>query len=245
MSRKIALITGASRGIGQAIALQLARQGLFCIGTATTPQGAQAITQVFQEQQLTGVGIELDVCQIDAMIEIYNQLTAQYGAIDVLVNNAAVTRDGLLIRMKAQDWAATMQTNCTAVFHLTQLCLKHMMRQRWGRIVNISSVVGVMGNAGQCNYAAAKAAVIGFSKSLAQEVASRAITVNAVAPGFIDTDMTKQLSEKQKELILGKIPMGRLGAVEDVANMVGFLVSEKSQYITGQTFHVNGGMYMN
>lgn len=244
MTLPIAIVTGATRGIGKAIALRLARDGFAVHGTATTEAGAASITKAFAEAGCTGQGWILDVsnpASIEAFIDVLNE---QHGAAKVLVNNAGITRDNLLLRMKDDEWNDIIQTNLSSVFRLSKACLKGMMKAREGRIVNITSVVGATGNPGQTNYAAAKAGIIGFTKSLAREVGSRNITVNAVAPGFIDTDMTKALSDEQKGHLLGSIPLGRLGNVEEVAGAVAFLCSDAAAYITGETLHVNGGMYM-
>lgn len=242
---KIALVTGASRGIGQAIALELARAGATVLGTATTEAGAVAISEYLQAAGASGCGYALDVtndAQVDAVLATIGK---EHGEISILVNNAGITRDQLLLRMKNDDWDAIMDTNLRPVFRLSKAVLKGMMKARWGRIVSIASVVGAMGSAGQSNYAAAKAGIMGFSKSLAREVGSRNITVNCVAPGFIDTDMTRGLADEHKAKLLEQIALGRLGAAEDIANAVAFLVSDKAAYITGATLHVNGGMYMN
>ena len=236
-----ALVTGASRGIGQAIADRLAADGFFVVGTATSAAGAAAIAERLGPQ---GTGVVLQVQQPEQVNPLLDQLEQQYGPLAVLVNNAGITRDGLLLRMKDADWSDIMAVHLDGVFRLCRRAIKGMSRQRRGRIINISSVVARMGNAGQTNYAAAKAGVIGFTKSLAREVASRGITVNAVAPGFIDTDMTRALNEDQRKSLLGQIPMGRLGTPEDVAAAVGYLASPGAGYLTGQTLHVNGGMHM-
>jgi len=242
--QKVALVTGASRGIGQAIALELGRQGAIVIGTATSASGAAAITEYLQQAGITGSGMALDVtdaASVDAAIAAIQQ---SHGDIAILVNNAGITRDNLLMRMKDDEWDSIIDTNLTSVFRLSRAVLRAMMKARYGRIINIASVVGVMGNAGQTNYAAAKAGMVGFSKSLAREVGSRNITVNCVAPGFIDTDMTRALPETQRTALLDHIPLGRLGQVEDIAHAVSFLASAQAGYVTGATLHVNGGMYM-
>jgi 3-oxoacyl-[acyl-carrier protein] reductase len=244
LENETALVTGASRGIGRAIALALAAAGARVIGTATTAEGAKAFTELLAGQQRVGRGAVLDAGDHASIDSLLADLDAQEGMPTILVNNAAVTRDTLLLRMKQDDWDDVIATNLTAVFRLSKGCLRQMMKQRRGRIVNIASVVGVTGNPGQVNYAAAKAGVLGFTKSLAREVASRGITVNSVAPGFIDTDMTKALTDEQRGALLGQIPMGRLGLAEDVAAAVLFLASPQASYITGETLHVNGGMYM-
>ncbi len=241
---KVALVTGASRGIGKAIAIALAQHGATVYGTATTEAGAQSISQFFLEHGLIGFGKVLNLNDFDSVKPVLDQIKAESGAIEVLVNNAAITRDNLLLRMKDDEWDSVMAVNLDSVFRLTKLCLRDMIKARWGRIIAISSVVGVSGNAGQANYAAAKAGVIGFMKSLAQEVASRHITANVIAPGFIDTDMTWALNEQQTSAILNHIPMARMGEPEEIAACAAFLASPLAGYITGQTIHVNGGMLM-
>ncbi|OCG25054.1 3-oxoacyl-ACP reductase [Gilliamella sp. wkB108] len=241
LSGKIALVTGASRGIGKAIAEKLVACGATVIGTATTEKGADAISQYLGSK---GKGFALNVTD-DASIEsVISAIKTEFGDIDILVNNAGITRDNLLMRMKEDEWQAILDTNLTSVFRLSKALMRTMMKKRYGRIVTIGSVVGTMGNAGQANYAAAKAGLIGFSKSLAREVASRGITVNVVAPGFIATDMTDALTDEQKALTLAQVPAGRLGEPAEVANVVAFLASDEASYITGETLHVNGGMYM-
>lgn len=240
----IALVTGASRGIGKAIALQLARDGMFVIGTATSENGAQAITAYLKEAGVQGVGKMLNVSEQASIDSVVGEINDAYGAPTVLVNNAGITRDNLLMRMKDAEWDDIINTNLSSVFKVSRACLRGMMKAKRGRVVNIASVVGVTGNAGQANYSAAKAGIIGFSKSMAKEVGSRNITVNTVAPGFIDTDMTRALSDEQKQALLAGIPLSRLGQPEDIANAVSFLCSEKGAYISGETLHVNGGMYM-
>ena len=244
LSGQIALITGASRGIGQACAIELGRQGATVIGTATSDKGAQAITQYLTDGQLKGVGMKLNVNDGGEIETAMAAIRGQFGEVAILVNNAGITRDNLLMRMKDAEWDDIMETNLKSVFRMSQSVLKAMMKARYGRIISIASVVGTMGNAGQTNYAAAKAGIMGFSKSLAREVGSRNITVNCVAPGFVDTDMTRALTDAQREALLGHIPLGRLGQVDDIAAAVGFLASPKASYITGATLHVNGGMYM-
>lgn len=244
MQDQIALVTGASRGIGAAIAQALGRQGATVIGTATTQKGAEQISAAFQQAGIRGTGMALDVNDAAQVEDVLKQVAAQYGEIAILVNNAGVTRDTLLMRMKEEDWDAVMSTNLKSVFRLSQAVLRPMMKARYGRIINISSVVGHSGNAGQTNYAAAKAGMSGFTKSLAQEVGSRGITVNCVAPGFIDTDMTRELPEEQRARLLQHIPLGRLGQAEDIAAAVTYLASSAAGYVTGETLHVNGGMYM-
>lgn len=244
MQGRIALVTGASRGIGQAILFELARRGATVIGTATSESGAAAISQALVDAGLAGEGMALNVtdpAQCDALVDV---ILKKHGRIDVLVNNAGITRDNLLMRMKDDEWDAIIQTNLNSVFRMSRAVLRPMMKARFGRIVSIASVVGAMGNAGQTNYAAAKAGMFGFSKSLAREVGSRGITVNCVAPGFIDTDMTRALPEAQRTALTAQIPLGRLGNVEDIAQAVAYLASDGAGYVTGITLHVNGGMYM-
>ena len=240
----VALVTGASRGIGQAILHALARAGMKVVGTATTDAGAESICAALTAAGLAGRGAKLDVRDGAAVDALLAEIEAKEGALAVLVNNAGITRDNLLMRMKDEEWDDILATNLTPVFRLSKSVIRPMMKARYGRIINITSVVGHAGNAGQTNYSAAKAAVAGFSKSLAREVGSRGITVNCVAPGFIDTDMTRALSESQREALLGNIPAGRLGSAEDVAAAVAFLASPAAAYITGETLHVNGGMLM-
>ena len=239
-----ALVSGASRGIGKAIALALGRQGAVVVGTATSAKGADGISAYLQSEGIEGCGLVLDVTDQDSVEQTQRAVTERYGAPGILVNNAGITRDNLLLRMKPDEWQAIIDTNLTSVYRLSKACLRAMMKGHKGRILNIASVVGVTGNPGQANYAAAKAGMIGFAKSLAREVASRGITVNNVAPGFIDTDMTRALSETQKESMFAQIPCGRLGKPEEVAAAVAFLASPGAAYITGETIHVNGGMYM-
>ncbi|HJU50151.1 MAG TPA: 3-oxoacyl-ACP reductase FabG [Pseudogulbenkiania sp.] len=239
---KVALVTGASRGIGAAIAEALAAEGAKVIGTATSEAGAAAIGERLAAQG--GVGMVLNVGEEGAIEALVDTIAKEYGDIAILVNNAGITRDGLLMRMKDEDWDAIMDTNLKSVFKASKAVLRGMMKARWGRIVNIASVVGAMGNAGQANYAAAKAGIMGFTKSMAREVGSRNITVNCVAPGFIDTDMTRALPEAQREALVQQIALGRLGDAKDIADAVGFLASDRAAYITGQTLHVNGGMLM-
>jgi 3-oxoacyl-[acyl-carrier protein] reductase len=241
---KVALVTGASRGIGQAIALALGNEGATVIGTATTTQGAEKITQRLFDANIQGCGVALNVAEPDSIQQAISLIKENYGMPAILVNNAAVTKDNLLLRMKEEEWNTVIETNLTSIFRVTKACLRDMLKARWGRIINISSVVGSVGNPGQVNYAAAKAGLIGFTKSLAQEVGSRDITVNAIAPGFIETDMTGGLSEEQRALLFQRIPMQRLGQVEDIAAAVVFLASNAAGYISGQTLHINGGMYM-
>ncbi|MFT5924634.1 MAG: 3-oxoacyl-[acyl-carrier protein] reductase [Paraglaciecola sp.] len=241
LNGSIALVTGASRGIGRAIAERLAADGATVIGTATSENGAQAISDYLQE---SGEGKVLDVALPESMQALLADITEKHGTVDILVNNAGITRDNLLMRMKDDEWQSIMDTNLTSIFKMSKAVLRGMMKKRKGRIINIGSVVGSTGNAGQANYAAAKAGVIGFSKSMAREVASRGITVNVVSPGFIDTDMTKSLTDDQKESIFKDIPANRLGDPKEIAATVGFLASDDAAYITGETIHVNGGMFM-
>lgn len=241
---KIALVTGASRGIGSAISQTLARKGAYVVGTATTQAGADNITTMLKEENLAGEGVVLDVTCSESVTTLMTHLSSHEKAPSILVNNAGITRDNLLLRMDDEEWYQVIETNLNSVFRVTNACLKSMFRARWGRIISIGSVVGSSGNAGQVNYTAAKAGVVGFSKSLAQEIGSRGITVNVVAPGFIDTDMTAALPSLVKDEMLKRIPMKRLGKVEDIANIVAFLASDCANYITGETIHVNGGMYM-
>ena len=243
-SGQVALVTGASRGIGRAIALELGRIGATVIGTATTDDGARDIQSGFDEAGITGWGATVNVTDAVACDSLIAEIEKRYGAIAILVNNAGITRDNLAMRMKDEEWDTVLDTNLKAVFKLSKAVMRGMMKARFGRIVNITSVVGEAGNPGQANYAAAKAGVAGMSRALAQELGSRNITVNCVAPGFIDTDMTKSLSETQRDALLAKIPLGRLGAVEEIAATVAFLTSPRAGYITGQTINVNGGMYM-
>ena len=241
---RVALVTGASRGIGKAIALMLAQKGAYVVGTATTAEGALSITALMQQENLTGEGVVLDVTEKDQIEALMTTLSLQNKLPAILVNNAGITCDNLLLRMDDEEWYRVIETNLNAVFRLSRACIKPMFRALWGRIISIGSVVGASGNAGQANYTAAKAGVAGFSKSLAQEMGSRGITVNVVAPGFIDTDMTAALPDMVKTEMLKRIPMKRLGKVEDIAAVVAFLASDAANYITGETIHVNGGMYM-
>jgi len=242
---KVALVTGASRGIGQAIALELAAQGATVIGTATSDSGAEAITTYLKEAGNAGRGMRLQVTEEGATEAIVDAISKEFGDIAILVNNAGITRDNLLMRMKDEEWDDIFATNLRPVYKLSKAVMRGMMKARWGRIINIASVVGATGNAGQTNYSAAKAAMFGFTKSLAKEIGSRGVTVNAVAPGFIDTDMTKGLPEEQKAKLVENIALGRLGSPQDIADAVGFLASDKAGYVTGNTLHVNGGMFMN
>ena len=244
LSGEIALVTGASRGIGQAIALALGQAGAVVAGTATTEAGAERISDDLTARGVQGAGLVLDVADPQSVESLMERLTTDLGAPSILVNNAGITRDSLLMRMKDGDWQSIIDTNLGSVYRMSKACLRPMTKARKGRIINIASVVAVMGNAGQANYAAAKAGMIGFSKSLAREVGSRGITVNCVAPGLIDTDMTRALEEAQQRQILAGIPLGRWGKVEEVAATVAFLASPAAAYITGETIHVNGGMWM-
>jgi len=240
----LALVTGASRGIGRAIAIDLARAGARVVGTATSEAGAAAITEAFQQAGLTGEGSVLDVNDAQAAEALLDRIQGVHGPIAVLVNNAGITRDGLAMRMRDEDWQSVIDTNLASVFRMSRLVMRPMMKARYGRIINITSVVGSSGNAGQANYAAAKAGVAGMSRALASELGSRSITVNCVAPGFIDTDMTRALSPDQVAVLQQQIPLGRFGDPNDVASAVRFLASREAGYITGVTLHVNGGMYM-
>ena len=241
---KVALVTGASRGIGKAIAQALAADGFTVVGTATTDGGAERITAYLRESGNPGRGMTLNVADQDSVTTVVKAIGEQFAAPLVLVNNAGITRDNLLMRMKPQEWSDVIDTNLSALYRVSKACLRGMTKVRWGRIVNITSVVGSMGNIGQSNYAASKAGAEGFSRALARELGSRAVTVNCIAPGFIDTDMTKELSQEQRDLMLGQIPLGRLGAPEEIAALVAFLCSDAAAYITGETVHVNGGMHM-
>ncbi|BCL69101.1 3-oxoacyl-(acyl-carrier-protein) reductase [Vibrio nigripulchritudo MADA3029] len=238
---KIALVTGASRGIGRAIAELLVERGATVIGTATSENGAAAISEYLGEN---GKGLALNVTDAESIESVLKTINDEFGALDILVNNAGITRDNLLMRMKDDEWTDIMDTNLTSIFRLSKAVLRGMMKKRNGRIINVGSVVGTMGNAGQTNYAAAKAGVIGFTKSMAREVASRGVTVNTVAPGFIETDMTKALNDEQRAATLSAVPAGRLGDPREIASAVAFLASPEAAYITGETLHVNGGMYM-
>jgi 3-oxoacyl-[acyl-carrier protein] reductase len=241
---EVALVTGASRGIGRAIAIELGRRGARVVGTATSESGARAIDEYLGAEQIGGRGVVLDVANAASVDACFKDIEGREGTPTILVNNAGVTRDGLLMRMSADDWQTVIETDLSAVYRTCKAVMRGMMKARRGRIINIASVVGVMGNAGQANYAAAKAGMIGFTKSLAREVGSRGITVNVVAPGFIVTDMTDALGEAARATLLGQVPLGRLGAAEDIAHAVAFLASPQAGYITGETLHVNGGMYM-
>lgn len=241
---KVALVTGASRGIGKAIALHLGGQGAVVVGTATSAGGAEAISAYLAEAGVKGIGLVLDVCSDESVAEVFARIQADFGVPQVLVNNAGITRDNLMMRMKDDEWYGVIDTNLNSLYRVSKAALRGMTKARWGRIINVGSVVGAMGNAGQANYAAAKAGVEGFSRALARELGSRAVTVNTVAPGFIDTDMTRELPDAQKEALLTQIPLGRLGDAVEIANVVGFLASEQAAYVTGATIPVNGGMYM-
>jgi len=240
----IALVTGASRGIGKAIALELGRQGLIVAGTATTAEGAERISAYLKENGVQGKGYAANVAEDESVSALVAAVNEEFGVPTIVVNNAGITRDNLLMRMKTEEWSDVIDTNLGSMYRVCKACLKGMTKARKGRIVNISSVVGASGNAGQTNYSASKAGIEGFTRSLAKEVGSRGITVNSVAPGFIDTDMTKELPEQHKEALLAQIPLGRLGEPQEIAAVVGFLVSNSGSYVTGETVHVNGGMYM-
>ncbi|HSC69251.1 MAG TPA: 3-oxoacyl-ACP reductase FabG [Cellvibrio sp.] len=244
LNDKVALVTGASRGIGAAIAEQFGKAGAVVIGTATSASGAEKISARFAELGIRGAGKVLNVTDADSVATLLKEVGDKFGAPAILVNNAGITKDNLLMRMSDEEWFDVINTNLSAIYRLSKGVLRGMMKARWGRIINISSVVGAMGNPGQSNYAATKAGVAGFARSLAAEVGSRNITVNTVAPGFIDTDMTKVLPDEQKQQLLSRIPLGRLGAPEEIASVVVFLASDAGAYISGETIHVNGGMYM-
>ena len=243
LTNKLALVTGASRGIGQAIALTLGAAGATVIGTATTEKGANAISKQFTENKINGQGMILNVTDDNNIAELMKNISGKYGTVDILINNAGITRDNILIRMKQEEWDEIIDTNLASVFKISKAVLRGMMKKKSGRIVSITSVVGAMGNSGQTNYSAAKAGIMGFTKSLAREVSSRGITVNTVAPGFIQTDMTDALPDEQKKALSSQIPMARLGTVDEIAQTVLFLAGEGGSYITAQTLHVNGGMY--
>ncbi|HKV96881.1 MAG TPA: 3-oxoacyl-ACP reductase FabG [Gammaproteobacteria bacterium] len=244
LHEEIVLVTGATRGIGRTIALTLAKAGATVIGTATTAEGAATISGYLAAEHLAGRGAVLDVASPEAVEQVVQAITKEFGSPTILVNNAGITRDTLLMRMQEEDWQTVINTDLGSVFRLSKACMRGMLKARRGRIINISSVVGATGNPGQANYSAAKAGMLGFTKSLAREIASRNVTVNTVAPGFIDTDMTRALSAAQRATLLNQIPLGRLGLPEDVAQAVLFLASPAAAYITGETLHVNGGMYM-
>ncbi|MDO5051057.1 MAG: 3-oxoacyl-ACP reductase FabG [Moraxella equi] len=242
MSRKIILVTGASRGIGRAIAEQFASEGHFVIGTATSERGAEAIEEYLSESG--GIGRVLDVCDDAAIDKLFEEIDSVYGSVNVLVNNAGITKDGLLMRMKDADWASVLDTNLTAIYRMSRRAVRGMMKARSGRIINVTSVVGQMGNAGQTNYAASKAGVEGFTRALAREIGSRGVTVNCVAPGFVETDMTEELDERLVNSMLDAVPLGRMAQPEEIAAAVSFLASDGASYITGEVLAVNGGMYM-
>ncbi|GBF29742.1 3-oxoacyl-[acyl-carrier-protein] reductase FabG [bacterium MnTg03] len=244
LTDQIALVTGANRGIGKAIAHALGKQGATVIGTATTEAGAKNISASLEAASIKGRGMVLNVADTDSTTQCLKQVIDEFGAPDILVNNAGITRDGLLMKMKDDQWDEIINTNLNSIFRMSKAVIRPMMKKRTGRIINISSVVGATGNPGQTNYAAAKAGLVGFSKSLAREIGSRNITVNTVAPGFIDTDMTRELSQQQKDSLTSQIPLGRLGSPDEIAAAVVFLASPSAAYITGETIHVNGGMYM-
>ena len=243
LNEKLVLVTGASRGIGRAIALTLGTAGATVIGTATSDMGATNISKIFTENNILGKGMKLNVNDNEQISDLIKSITKDYGSVDILVNNAGITRDNILVRMKEDEWDDIINTNLSSVYKMSKSVLRGMIKKRSGRVISITSVVGVMGNAGQSNYAAAKAEIMGFTKSLAREVGVRGITVNAVAPGFIKTDMTDTLPDEQKEALASQIPMARLGTADEVAQTVLFLADEGGSYITGQTIHVNGGMY--
>lgn len=244
ISGKIAVVSGASRGIGKAIALELAGRGAVVIGTATSAAGAENISAYLQAAGNSGRGYCLDVASDESVATFCTQVQENHGTVEILVNNAGITRDNLLLRMKEEEWSAVINTNLSSVFRMTRALLRGMTKARWGRIINISSVVGSSGNPGQANYAAAKAGLEGFSRALAMEIGSRGITVNCIAPGFIDTDMTRELSPEQGQALLARIPLGRYGQPEEIAAVAGFLASAEAAYVTGETIHANGGMYM-
>lgn len=244
LANKVVLVTGASRGIGAAIADTLGADGAIIIGTATTDSGAAKISSRFTEKNIQGVGMVLNVTDADSVSSLLKAVQENYGAPQILVNNAGITKDNLLMRMSEDEWFDVINTNLSSVYRLSKACLRGMMKARWGRIINISSVVGSMGNAGQSNYAATKAGVAGFARALGKEVGSRNITVNTVSPGFIETDMTDELTDEQKSLMLSTVPLGRLGQPEEIAGVVKFLADDAAAYITGENIHVNGGMYM-
>ena len=244
LSDKVALVTGASRGIGLAIANALGNAGATVIGTATSEQGAQSISNTLSEAGFRGTGLVLNVTDAESIASVMSTIEAQYGSVDILVNNAGIVRDNLFLRLKDEDWNLVLDTNLNGIFRVTKMVIKGMVKKRVGRIINITSVSGFIGNPGQTNYAAAKAALVGFTRSLASEVGTRGVTVNAVAPGFIETDMTKSLSDEHAKLLLGQIPLQRMGQPEDIANGVLFLASDAAAYITGETLHINGGLFM-
>lgn len=241
---KVTLVTGASRGIGKAVAIELGRHGACVIGSATSAQGAGNISTYLQQENIRGIGVELDVRSEESIKQCIDQITKEFGNIEILVNNAGITRDNLLMRMKLEEWEEVYETNLRSIFLLSKICMRAMLKARFGRIINISSTVGVTGNPGQANYAATKAGMLGFTKSLAREVANRGVTVNCVAPGFISTDMTDELNDSQRDQIIGNIPMGRLGDAGEIAQAVKYLASDDASYVTGHTLHVNGGLHM-
>jgi len=243
LKEKLVLVTGASRGIGRAIALTLGAAGATVIGTATSEEGAANISKIFNENNILGKGMKLNVTENEQISDLLNSITEDYGTVDILINNAGITRDNILVRMKEDEWNDIINTNLTSVYKMSKAVLRGMIKKRSGRIISITSVVGAMGNAGQSNYAAAKAGIMGFTKSLAREVGTRGITVNAIAPGFIETDMTDNLPEDQKLALAAQIPVGRLGTTNEIAQAVLFLAGDSGSYITAQTLHVNGGMY--
>ena len=243
LNGKLVLVTGASRGIGQAIAMTLGEAGATIIGTATSEEGANNISRTFSENNVLGKGMKLNVTDNNQISDLMKSITDEFGSVDILINNAGITRDNILVRMKEEEWDDIINTNLSSVYKMSKAVLRGMIKKRSGRIISITSVVGVMGNAGQSNYSAAKAGIMGFTKSLAREVGVRGITVNAIAPGFIETDMTDNLPADQKAVLASQIPMGRLGTVNEIAQAVLFLASDSGAYITAQTLHVNGGMY--
>ena len=243
LKEKIVLVTGANRGIGQAIAINLGEAGATVIGTATSEEGAKNISKTFSNNSILGKGMKLDVNDNNQITDLLKVVTDEFGSVDILVNNAGITRDNILVRMKEEEWDDIINTNLSSVYRMSKAVLRGMIKKRSGRIISITSVVGAMGNAGQSNYAASKAGIMGFTKSLAREVGVRGITVNAIAPGFIETDMTDSLPDEQKAVLASQIPMGRLGTVDEIAKAVLFLASDNASYITAQTIHINGGMY--
>ena len=243
LNEKLVLVTGASRGIGQAIALTLGKSGATVIGTATSEEGANKISKIFTENNILGKGMKLNVTDNEQISDLLKNIVEDFGSVDILVNNAGITRDNILVRMKEDEWSDIINTNLSSVYKMSKAVLRGMIKKKSGRIISITSVVGAMGNAGQTNYAAAKAGIIGFTKSLAREVGVRGVTVNAIAPGFIETDMTDNLPESQKIALVSQIPMGRLGTTNEIAQTVLFLADDSGSYITAQTLHVNGGMY--
>ena len=243
LNGKLVLVTGASRGIGRAISMALGNAGATVIGTATSEEGAKNISKIFSDNSILGKGMKLNVTDNNQITELLKAVSDEFGSVDILINNAGITRDNILVRMKAEEWDDIINTNLSSVFKMSKAVLRGMIKKRSGRIISITSVVGAMGNAGQSNYAAAKAGIMGFTKSLAREVGVRGITVNAIAPGFIETDMTDNLPEDQKAALASQIPMGRLGTVDEIAQAVLFLASDSGSYITAQTLHINGGMY--